>query len=186
MHRIPSNTLHINSMVVDDMPIETVVMPYFQVFLALEKWLINIYQPTVQPKVIYEQPWSIPEIHFRPCKDRQTDNLPPSHRNFFLHIQINSLRITCHYLVLASSHEYLKSRLSILLIHYDSSPPELVGHFEIGEREIHVLPLVEIIEVVVRCPSNPRGEDIVVYAEVIDLSQPEHSIPQVKNNNTNS
>lgn len=93
MHSIPSKTFDIDTVVVEHMAIEPIIVPYFFMLLALQIGLEVIQQPSILAKIIYEYSRASTEIVLRSCEKRSTQYLSLSYRSFLLDIQVYSLCI---------------------------------------------------------------------------------------------
>ena len=112
MHRISRKPSHIDPMVIEHMAIEAIVMPNFQIALALKIVLEVVDQPCILAEVVDEDPRSSAEIQLWPREEAGADNLPLPHRRLLLDIQIHSLSIPSSYG--SRPHQNLNTLLALL------------------------------------------------------------------------
>ena len=61
-----------------------------------------------------------------------------------------------------------------LLVSYNRGSPQFVRGFEVEHGDVRVLALVELVEIVGRRATDLGGEDIVVDAELVEVSELNH------------
>lgn len=112
MHRISTESFHIDAVVVEYMPIEAIVMPGFQVSLTLEIRFEVVDQTCIFTKVVNEDSRAPTEIVLRTCEERGADNLTLPNWRLSLYVQIHRFRIPCNYCI--SPHEYIHTFTALI------------------------------------------------------------------------
>ena len=62
MHGVTSETFYIDAVVVEYMTIKSIIVPHFQMLLALEVRLKVVYQSSIMPEIIHKNFWSSSKI----------------------------------------------------------------------------------------------------------------------------
>lgn len=93
MHCIACKPSHIYSMVIKDMSIESIVMPYFLIVLIFHVFFKIIKQPCIFSKIIDENSRPISKVKLRTSKKWSTYNFAFPNRRLILYIQIYCLCI---------------------------------------------------------------------------------------------
>ena len=75
------------------MPIKSIIMPHFQVFLALQIWFKIVEKPSILTKIINEHTRPSSEIEFRSSEKTCTDYLTFADWCLLFYIQVHSLSI---------------------------------------------------------------------------------------------
>lgn len=99
MHGIPAKTLDIDAMVLEDMPIEPIIVPDLLVLLILQVWFKVMNQACIGSEIINKHFGPVAKIVLRPCKEGGTDYLALANRGLIFDIQVNGLSIPGDYVI---------------------------------------------------------------------------------------
>ena len=93
VHRISTEALHIYSVIIEQMSIKPIIVPHFQMLLALQIRFEIVQQPSISTEVIDEYSWPSTEVVLRTSEKTCTDYFALPDGRLLLDIQIYGLSI---------------------------------------------------------------------------------------------